>query len=516
MTEVSFPAVTTTISGAVTQVSQQPQKILVVSQKTAAGTATSGALNENIQSNADTLAGEASFGASVVRAVRGVNEDTQVDAIFLDDNGAGVAATGTIAFTGTATAAGELTVIIASERNHTLSVAVAIGDTATDVGDTLAAAILADTKIPVTSVNTTGSVALTATNDGTAGNDMPMEVRGSVAGISVALTAMASGATDPALTGVFDVVGETRYQTILWTWADSTTELTTFVDGRFNVTDDILDGLGYVGKADTLANHLSAVGALNSFIVYIADEVENTAEVKGAALLEMGIVSSAYAGALRALKLTEGAAIASLNAGESGLDGIGGPALASRPLANTPVFEMIPMRQGRGWEKLEIKQLNDVGASVIGNNRAANQIVLGEQLTTRNTSGGSPDDSFKFVNYFDTSVNIREFYSNNLRSRYAQSRLTDGSPVAGRPMANQRNIEAALIEFYDTLSGAQFVLTRAGEDNRNFFIGNLVVSLNLQTGVVTWSAKSPIVTQIREISGNIQIVFATTQGSFTV
>ena len=516
MTTVSFPRVTTTISGAVVQVAQQPQKILVVSQKVAAGTAVSGALNENIQANANTLAGINSVGAEVVRAVRAVNEDTQVDAIFLDD-ATGTPAAGAIDFTGsTATESGELTIILGSERNHKLSVAVTSGDAATAIGDALVAAIVADTSILVAGVNTTGDVALTFANDGTIGNDFPIEVRGEVAGVTIALTAMTGGATDPTFTGVFDVVEGTRYQTILWSWAEDVTELTTLVDARFNVTDDILDGLGYVGKSDTLSNHLSAVGALNSYINYTTVKVESTATLEGAASVEMPVVMSAYAGSLRAAKLTDGVAIASLNVGDSGLDGIGGAALASRPLANTPVFEMVPLRQGRGWSRLEIAQLNAVGGSVIGNNRAGNQVVLGEQLTTRNTSGGSPDDSFKFVNYFDTSVNIREFYSNQLRSRYGQSRLTDGSPIAGRPMANKRNIEAALIEFYDTLSGSDFALTRAGEDNRNFFISNLVVILDLQTGTVTWSAKSPIVTQVREINGSIQIVFATSAGSFTI
>ena len=515
MTTVSFPKVTTTISGAVVEVANEPQKILVVSQKIAAGTAVSGALNENIQADANTLAGIKSIGAEVIRAVRSVNEDTRLDVIFLDD-AVGTPATGSVDFTGsTATESGELIVILGSDRNHRLSVAVTSGDSATVIADTLVAAIVADTTILVSGINTLGDVALTFANDGTIGNELPIEVRGEVAGVTVALTAMSGGATDPTFTGVFDVIDGTRYQTIIWSWSD-VTELGSLVDSRFNVTDDILDGLGYVGKMDTLANHLATLGALNSFINYTVDKTESTATLKGPAAVELPVIQAAYAGSLRALKLTEGAAIASLNVGDSGLDGIGGPALASRPLANTPVFELIPLRQGRGWERLEIIQLNAVGGSVIGNNRAGNQVVLGEQLTLRNTSGGLPDDSFKFVNFFDTSVNIREFYSNNLRSRYGQSRLTDGSPVAGRPMANKRNIEAALIEFYNTLSGSGFALTRAGEDNRNFLIQNLVVTLDLQTGTVTWSAKTPIVTQVRVINGSIQIVFATSEGTFTV
>ncbi len=516
MTQVSFPRVTTNVSGAITNVGNVPQKILVVSQKLAAGTAVAGDLNENIEADASTLAGVGSLGEEIVRAVRAVNQESQVDAIFLDEAGAAVAAAGIINFTGsTATEAGSLTVIIGSERNHSLSIAVASGDTATAIGDTLVTAITADTTILVTAVNTTGSVALTAKNKGTVGNEIAIEVRGAVAGVSsIVLTAMASGATDPVFTGVFDVIDGERYQTILWTWASDVSPLTTLVDARFNVTDDILDGLGYVGEMDTLTNLTTTIGLLNSFINYLAVKTENLATMKGPASVELPATMSAYAGALRALKLTDGAAIGDLNAGSSGSDSTGGPALASRPLANTPVFPMAPEKKGRGWSKLDIVALKAVGGSIMGNNIKGNQVALGEQLTTRTTFGGNPDDSFKFVNFYDTSVNIREFFTNNLKSRYAQMRMTDGSPVPGRPMVNIEQFTAALIEFYVTLSGPDFALTRSGEANLSFFTDalNLIVSFNIQTGVITWSCKAPINTQVREINGAIEIVFAIVSG----
>lgn len=511
--KVNFPKTSTTVSGALVNVANQPQKILVVSQMTAAGTAVDGALNENLQANADTLAGPTSFGAEVVRAARLVNPDSQIDAIFLDDDGSGVPADGVINFTGsTATESGELTVIIGSARHHALSIAITSGDNATAIGAALVAAIVADSTIMVTSVNTTGSVAITCTNDGTAGNDIPIEVRGTVAGVVIALTAMTSGATDPSLTSVFDVVGEIRYQTILWTWADDVSVLGTFVDDRLNVTNDVLDGLGWTGKTDTLINHVSAIGALNNLICYHAEKLETGATLKGSSSVEWPVAISAYAGALRARKLTVGSAIASLNVGASGSDSTGGPALASRPLANTPIFHMTPFRNGRGWTKTDVAAINVVGGSVIGNNDSNNQIALGEMFTTRTTEAGSPDDTFKFVNYFDTATGIREYIDANLRSRFSQMRLSDGDLVAGRPVTNQRQIEATLTEFWSTLASPDFVLARGGEVNREFFLANLVVSINFQTGSVTWSAKVPIVTQVRNISGDIQIIFALSEG----
>ena len=498
MTTVSFQETTVTLSGAGVNVANQPQKILVCSQKTAAGTATSGALVENIQADANTEAGITSMGAAVVRAARGINEDTQIDAIFLDD-AAGTASAGNVDFTGSvATTNGELTVIIGSERFFSLSIAVTDTDTATIIGDALVTAVTAAAGIPVTAVNTAGDVELTAENSGTEGDNIAIEVRGSVAGVTTSLTAMSGGATDPTLTGIFDVIGDMRYQTILWSWSNSLIELKTFVDDRLNVTDDILDGLGWSHNVGTFSEVTTELDLHNSIINLECFKRETGGDLEGTALVELPWSSVAYAGAVKALRLTDGAAIADLLPGEVGLDGTGGVALSSRPLANTLIPDLIPIKTGRGWTKLEVKQIREAGGSIIGNNRSNNAVVLGVQVTTRlNDSGGNPDDTFKFVNYFDTASNIREYYANNLRSRYAQSRLTDGTPVAGRPMASKLSIEATCIEFFDTLSGPDFALTRSGEQNRIFYKNNLIVIIDLQTGDVSISMETPIVTQLR-------------------
>lgn len=509
--KVEFPPTTISVSGAAVSVPNQEQKILVVAQKTSAGTAVSGDLNQNIQADADTEAGIKSIGAELVRAVRRVNEDTQIDAIFLDD-AAGTPAAGAVVFTGTATEAGTLEVIVGSARNHRLSVVIASGDTATAVGATLVAAMAADTSIMADGVNTTGSVAVTCVHDGTIGNEIPLAVNGAVAGISVAITAMTSGATDPTLTGVFDAINDIRYQTIIWQFVNDTSELVTLIDARFNVANDILDGIGYVGKVDTLVNHVSAVGALNSVINYTTEKTETLTTLKGSATVEMAPVISAYAGALRARKLTVGAAIAEINVGANGNDNVGGPKLASRPLAGSPVFAMSAIKAGRGWSKTDIAALAVVGASIVGINDS-NQMVLGQQYTTKTTTNSIPDDSFRFVNYVDTTFGIREFYFNNLKITFAQTRLTDGDLVAGVPMTNENQIRAKLSEFYVTLSGSDFALTRAGEAPLAFFNENLTLDVNLQTGAVTFSAKTPIVTQLRSITGDIQIVFSISEAA---
>jgi phage tail sheath gpL-like len=80
---------------------------------------------------------------------------------------AGAAGTETITFTGTATGAGSFVYYVDGER---IEVSVAIGDTPTIAGNTLAALIAQKDFLPITSVNTTGAVACTRKQKGPRGN----------------------------------------------------------------------------------------------------------------------------------------------------------------------------------------------------------------------------------------------------------------------------------------------------------------------------------------------------------
>jgi len=511
MSKISQPEVTVNIVPANVAVPNASQQVLFVGQKVAAGSATSGALVQNIlNDNAENaLFGENSQLAGMIRDARAINQVTQFDAIGLDDNGSGVAATGNITVTGTATENGELVVVVGSEKNHKYSIAVSDTDTATTVGAAIEAAINGDAKSPVTAVNTAGDVALTADNDGTLGNGIGLKVTGTVAGLSVALTAMAGGVTDPVLTGVLDAVGSKRYQTIIWPYADLTV-VKDFLDARFNVNNAVQDGIAITAQTDTLSNHLSALNALNSqSIIYMCDETVSLATQTGSAQVEMPYSKAAQVGAVRSLRLTEDANISDLVISANGsLDGFGGPAIASKPYFNTNMANLPLYDVGLGFTALEVEQLADAGGSVIGNNQANNGVVLGEIHTTYKTdTAGNPDISFKYANYVDTASGAREYFANNLKKRFAQSRLTLGDVIRGRDMANQSVVSGFLDGLYNTLSGSDFVLTQAGEGALQFFKDNKTVTLDLATGTVTITMKTPIVTQVRNIFATMQLSF---------
>ncbi len=508
---ISKPKVTFNLIPGQETISAAEQKVLFVGQQTSAGSAVSGSLTQNIlnDSSEDGLFGADSMLAIMIRAYKVINQVTRIDVIGLDDNGGGVDATGTVVFTGTATEDGTLVVVTGSEKNNTFTIAVTSGDTATVIGAALETAVTADTKAPVDAANVTGTVTMTAINAGTVGNGITLKVTGTVGGVSTSVTGMASGATDPVLTTVFDVIGDERYQTIVAPSEYGTSFLKDLLDPRFNATNSVQDGVGIMTGTDTFANLVTLGNANNSqSLVLLGNKIVSTSTFDGSGIVELDqVVSSQFAG-IRAKRLTQGANISGIVIATTGpLDSFGGSEIASLPYHNTP-FPGLPIIDiNNGFTETEQDSLNTAGISVLGNNITKTSVIAGTVVTTRKTdSAGNPELTFKFLNSVDTSSVIREFYFNNNRARFAQSRLTEGGLVPNRSIANGDLITAFQISLYQSLAG---LLTQSGEDALTFYKQNLTVDLDVLNGKVTIAMKTPTVGQLREITGTIQIVFST-------
>ncbi len=513
---VSQPEIDFTITPAQQLQSTDPHRILIIGQMTAAATATSGDLQTEIGNDSSVwegLFGEDAMLSGMIRSAKVINGQTRLDAIGLDDNGAGTAATGAVTFiSGPATEAGTFTVTIGSDRNHKYEIAVADTDAITAVGDALVTAVTADTKAPFSAGNAAGVVTITSVHKGTVGNSITLKVEGTVAGITHSTTAMSGGVTDPSLTTLFDVIDGERYQTIGWPSNYGYTEVTAELDSRFNSSNAILDGVAIASETDTLANLKTTGNAENSrSLTIVGFNIVNDTSYKGSSEVEFNYVIASQLAAVRALRLTEDAIISRYVTSTVGArDSFGGPAIASLPYQNTPFFELPSVPIGKGFTETEMGELEDTGISIIGNNASRNTIIASKILTTRKTDAASnPEDTFKFLNNVDTSVTIREIMFNNLKSRFAQSRLTEGDLVPNRSMANQGLIESFVDGLYSLLSGEDFVLTQAGEGALNFFKANRTVSLDLLTGEVTVIMKTPIVVGLRKFIVGMQISFST-------
>ena len=513
MTIVSQPDISLNIVPAVTTVANTEQKVLFIGQKTAAGTATAGTLVTDIQNDNswDTLFGERSMLAQGLRAARKLNPSVRFDVIPLDDPTTGNApAVATVVFSGTATEDGTLTFYVSSRKNHSYVVSVVSGDDATAIGAKLETQIDLDDKVPATAAHATGTVTLTAANEGVEGNSTPLAYTGSVAGVTVTLNAFASGSGTVDTSGVAALIADQRYQTILSPYAYGTTVLTDILDPRFNENNDVLDGVGITTSVDSLSNLKAAGDALNSqSLAIIGEKLEDTTNLKGAAIIEQPYVRSSMVAAIRSLRLTQDADISRFVIGAGGpLDTFGGPAIASLPYFNSSLPDLIVPDVGLGFTKIQVEQLHDSGISIAGANRARNGVIMGEFVTTYKTdAAGNPDVSFKYVNYVDTSSQAREYMWNNMKKDFAQSRLTKGDVFANRNIHNEQTIRARLVSYFQTLSSADYLLLQAGEQAKEFFKSNLQITIDLSLGKVTIALKAPIVTQLRTIVGTFQLSF---------
>ena len=123
----------------------------------------------------------------------------------------GTQADGELDFTGSvATEAGTLSLYAHNDR---VPVAIADTDTATIIGDAVVAAIAANTSLGVTATNLAGVVTVTAKAEGTWGNDISLRFNLGLneafpAGVTVAITAMTNGATNPDIQDALDGMGE--------------------------------------------------------------------------------------------------------------------------------------------------------------------------------------------------------------------------------------------------------------------------------------------------------------------
>jgi len=289
---ISFNAIPTNIrvpfvyvefdnSRAVSGPALMPYRCLVIGQRLAAGTvAELVPTRVTSAAQAKNYFGAGSMLAHMLERQLANNSFTETWAVALDDDAAGVAATGTVKVGGV-TAAGTINLYIGGRR---VRVGVAAGDTLAEVATAMQEAIAAATDLPVTAVVNgvdTTQVDLTARHKGEAGNGI--DIRHSYydgeelpAGLTLTITAMADGATNPDIAGVWATVGDEHYSVITMPYTDAAnlTALETELTDRWGPMR-MIEGMAFAAARGTHAElgtlgdsrnspHLSIMNAAGS------------------------------------------------------------------------------------------------------------------------------------------------------------------------------------------------------------------------------------------------------------
>lgn len=203
---------------------QAPHKMLVLGQRLATGTKPAGELLKvTRKEDGVNYFGRGSMIAQQIEAALLVNPFTECYALALDDNGAGVAAAGTITFTGAPTESGTLNLLIGGRQ---VQVGVTTAQTPTQIATAAAAAINANLDGPVTAASALGVVTVTSRHKGIEGNEIDMRLnyyQGEVLpkGLAAVIVAMAGGTANPDVTAAITAMSSIAAYSIFMGWTDT-------------------------------------------------------------------------------------------------------------------------------------------------------------------------------------------------------------------------------------------------------------------------------------------------------
>lgn len=252
--------------------SEQPA--LIIGQRLAAGEAAAGEVKRVV--SADDASAKFGYGSmlhGMIQAFMANNPFTEVYAVALDDDSGSVAATQTVTLGGSVTEPGVLAMLIDGEQ---VPVAVAGDDTPETIAAALAAAVNAETHLPVTASAASAVVTLTARQKGLNGNDI--DVRCNYydsdrlpSGLTVAIADGVAGAGNPDIDDALSALPDLQYDHVICAYNDSAnmTKLETFLADRWGPLEP-LEGTAYVSYRGGLAATSTYGNSRNSMQVVCA------------------------------------------------------------------------------------------------------------------------------------------------------------------------------------------------------------------------------------------------------
>lgn len=419
-------------------------RALIIGPMIAAGT---GVANVAVQDQgvaaAKTLYGPGSIGAQMADTYRQNDTYGELWHLPVADDGAATAATGSITFTGPATAAGVLSLYLAGQL---VSVAVTSAMTAAQLATAAVAAIAANGDLPVTAAVdgvTLSKVNLTAKNKGLCGNDIDIRVnyRGAAsgealpAGIQVATVAMAAGATNPSLAAGLAALGQQPFEFIVSPFTDATSiaAITQFLSdtaggGRWAWNVGLFGHCFIAFRGNNAAQATFGSGKNDPHLSCIGFYDSPTPEWRWAAALAAQAAISVRADAAQPIR-------------EVALQGVLAPPVQSRlsgDQRNTLLFD--------GISTFDV----DPGGNV----------VIEKLITTYQLNGfGQPDNSYLDAEtLFNIAYVLRDMRA-EITSTYGRTKLAaDSTRLApGRGVTTPNMIKATLISRYLFLESQGYV-----------------------------------------------------------
>ena len=365
----------------------------------------------------------------------------------------GTKATGKVAFVGTATAGGQINLYVGGQR---VRATISDGATATAAATALAAAVNA-AGLSVSAVAAAGEVTLSCRWSGLSGNDIQLQLNrqgranGEItpAGLTVTVTAMASGVGTPDLAAAIAVLGDEPFEFLCGPWADATSldawkALMNDSTGRWSWSRQLY-GHVYTASRGTLGE-LVALG-----------DTRNDAHVT-----VYGFEKSSSDPVWRQV-----AAYAARQAVFISAD-------PARPTQTGEMNNITPAPAGERFMLLERQSLLSHGIATAYASSGTQRIERAVTTYQKNDLG-QVDNSYLDSETLHQSAYIIRFLKNRITSKYGRHKLAnDGTRFgAGQAIVTPGVIRAELIAGYYTLEQMGMV------ENADAFAQNLVVERSL-------------------------------------
>jgi len=252
----------------------QTQRTLIIGQITATG---NGVVNVPVLgqgvSDAQAKGGLGSMLALMTAAYKASDNFGEVWFLPLADAVGSVAASGSLLVAGTPSGTGVVSLYIAGQL---LSFAVATAEPAADIATGLAALVNSSGNLPVSAAATDATVSFTAKNKGATGNDIDLRLNylgtagGEVtpAGLTLTITAMAAGATNPVLDAALASLGDEAFDFIVSPYTDTASlnalkNLLNDKTGRWSYASQIYGHI-FAAQRGTLSTLATAGNARNN------------------------------------------------------------------------------------------------------------------------------------------------------------------------------------------------------------------------------------------------------------
>lgn len=250
-------------TGAVNSLPVNPQEVLIVASATVAlASAYSKPIKVYSDAEAANHFGAGSWAHLMVRQALKNNTNLNLTVVGLADHSAGVAATGSVTLTGTATGAGVITLVIAGKK---YAISASKGEEASDLTTRLVAYINAQADSPVTAKVEESALVLTAKCKGELGNEITLSYTNTASGVSLALEAMTNGQQNPEIAMALSSVAGTHYNIIVspYTDIDNARALKEHLEAVSSPTAK-MPAIGVMAWRGTLATGTTFTGQLNS------------------------------------------------------------------------------------------------------------------------------------------------------------------------------------------------------------------------------------------------------------